>query len=69
MKITCPHCGLVGKIGEDKLSASSGTVRCPRCHKTFTPVDEEAPSGRRAGTAGEKSILLLYPAGDGMNDL
>ncbi len=43
MNITCPHCGLAGKISEDKLKASSGSVRCPRCRKTFTPADDTAP--------------------------
>ncbi len=40
MKITCPHCGLSGRISEEKLKASSGSVRCPRCRKTFTPAAE-----------------------------
>ena len=49
MKITCPHCGLVGKIGEDKLKASSGSVRCPRCHKAFMP------DGGKGFAGGDKS--------------
>jgi predicted Zn finger-like uncharacterized protein len=49
MKITCPHCGLVGKIGEEKLKASSGSVRCPRCHKAFTPAGEK-PSAKIDGS-------------------
>jgi predicted Zn finger-like uncharacterized protein len=44
MKITCPHCGLSGRISDEKLKASSGNVRCPRCRKTFTPT-AEFPSG------------------------
>ena len=44
MKITCPHCGLSGRISEEKLKASSGNVRCPRCRKTFTPA-AESPAG------------------------
>ncbi len=54
MKITCPHCGLVGKIGEDKLKASSGSVRCPRCHEAFTPTGGNAPAGGKvsAGVSG-----------------
>ncbi len=46
MKITCPHCGLAGNIGEDKLKASSGSVRCPRCHKAFTPEATKASGGK-----------------------
>jgi predicted Zn finger-like uncharacterized protein len=45
MKIACPHCGLVGNIGEEKLRASSGSVRCPRCHKAFAPGGEKPSSG------------------------
>jgi predicted Zn finger-like uncharacterized protein len=54
MKITCPHCGLVGRIGEEKLKAASGSVRCPRCHKAFTPADEKSPAAAKgpAGTRG-----------------
>ncbi|MBN1573266.1 MAG: zinc-ribbon domain-containing protein [Deltaproteobacteria bacterium] len=37
MNITCPHCNLNGKISEDKLKASAGKIRCPRCKKTFSP--------------------------------
>ncbi len=36
MKITCPHCKLEGKISEEKLKASSGKLRCPRCKKAFS---------------------------------
>ena len=36
MKITCPHCQLEGNISEDKLKASSGKLRCPRCKKAFS---------------------------------
>jgi predicted Zn finger-like uncharacterized protein len=45
MKITCPHCGLVGNIGEEKLKASSGSIRCPRCHKAFAPGGEKPSVG------------------------
>jgi predicted Zn finger-like uncharacterized protein len=37
MNITCPHCGLSGKVDQVKLKASSGKLRCPRCKETFTP--------------------------------
>lgn len=37
MDITCPHCNLKGKISEDKLKASAGNIRCPRCKKVFSP--------------------------------
>jgi predicted Zn finger-like uncharacterized protein len=74
MKITCPHCGLVGTIGEEKLKASSGSVRCPRCHKTFSPGDESAPAesapgrGRSApskkGVRKEEPVLVGARTGD-----
>lgn len=72
MKITCPHCGLVGKIGEDKLKASSGSVRCPRCHKAFSPVDEKPGAGKSpgartapAGTKPAKKEPVLFGARSG----
>ena len=37
MNITCPHCDLNGKISEDKVRASGGKIKCPRCKKTFAP--------------------------------
>jgi predicted Zn finger-like uncharacterized protein len=37
MNITCPHCDLNGKISEEKLRASGGKIKCPRCKKTFKP--------------------------------
>jgi predicted Zn finger-like uncharacterized protein len=43
MKIICPHCGLSGRISEQKLKASSGSVRCPGCRKTFAPVVTPQP--------------------------
>ncbi len=63
MNITCPHCGLVGKIDRDKLKASSGTVKCPRCHKAFTPIEEKPPApGRSAspkkGTPKKEPVLF-----------
>jgi predicted Zn finger-like uncharacterized protein len=69
MKITCPHCGLVGKIGEDKLKASSGSIRCPRCRETFTPIDEKPPAGGRPGpskkgTPKKEPVLFGARSGD-----
>ena len=74
MKVTCPHCGLVGKIGEEKLKASSGSIKCPRCQKIFTPVDKKPPTpaagsfGTR-GTApakkGGKKAPVLFGARSG----
>ena len=54
MDITCPHCKLKGKVSEEKLDASSGKLRCPRCKKIFSPEivvyiepDEKTPSKQR----------------------
>lgn len=62
MKITCPHCGLVGTIGEEKLKASSGSVRCPRCHKAFSPEGHEHPAAAAAPAKGRTAPPGKKPA-------
>lgn len=85
MNITCPHCNLNGKISEDKLRASAGKIRCPRCKKTFSPdtvvgpeheadqvVVEEIPLG---GDIGGDDLRFLeddelgYVDGGGAGDI
>jgi hypothetical protein len=36
MKITCPHCGLTGKIPEGDAGDGTSLV-CPRCERSFDP--------------------------------
>jgi predicted Zn finger-like uncharacterized protein len=75
MNITCPHCGLAGKISDEKLKASSGSVRCPRCRKTFAPAGDTAPgigdiladttgAAPNKPTAGKNSVLFGARSGD-----
>ncbi len=57
MNITCPHCNLNGKISEDKLRASAGKIRCPRCKKTFSPETVAGP-GHEVGKNAADEIQL-----------
>lgn len=63
MNITCPHCDLNGKISEDKLRASAGKIRCPRCKKVFSPETVLGPKNEAEDTIHEEGIVV-EEAGD-----
>jgi len=62
MMVTCPHCGLVGNIGEEKLKTSSGSIRCPRCQKIFAPIDKKPPTPS-AGSPGARGAAPAKKGG------
>lgn len=55
MKITCPHCGIVGSANE---SLPGEKVRCPQCAKVFRLMDQKVacPHCRVVGSVGAATV-------------
>ena len=56
MKMTCPHCGIVGSVHDDSMPGEK--VRCPQCDKVFKVTEQKiaCPHCGVIGSAGDSTV-------------